>query len=253
MRRPSSIATFVLLIAFVPALAQMRGGGRSSAGGHGGFAARGSFGGHMGGGHVFGGVPAGRGFSGSRFQSRGFSRSSSLRQPSSFGADRFRGDRFRHRRFRDFGFENCFGCRWGGWPWWYAGYYDPYWWWDSHSSYDEDRERELRIANEMNAQSLEQQQRMRESQDQDSYARADPPQSRQPEPGEVSTPPTVLVFRDQGRQDVQNYAIVGQTLWNFAPQRTQKIPLAELDLPATTKLNDERGVDFHIPSAAVGQ
>jgi len=52
---------------------------------------------------------------------------------------------------------------------------------------------------------------------------------------------------------VQNYAIVGQTLWNFAPQHTQKIPLADLDLPATTKANDERGVDFRLPSAREGQ
>ena len=32
----------------------------------------------------------------------------------------------------------------------------------------------------------------------------------------------VLVFRDQHKQEVRNYAIVGQTLWNFASQRTRK-------------------------------
>jgi hypothetical protein len=52
---------------------------------------------------------------------------------------------------------------------------------------------------------------------------------------------------------VQNYAIVGQTLWSFAPQHTQKIPLADLDLPATSKANDERGVDFHVPGTGQGQ
>jgi hypothetical protein len=66
-------------------------------------------------------------------------------------------------------------------------------------------------------------------------------------------PATVLVFRDQHKLEVQNYAIVGQTLWNFAPDHTQKIPLSDIDLPATTKVNDERGVDFRLPRAGEGQ
>jgi ribosomal 50S subunit-associated protein YjgA (DUF615 family) len=102
----------------------------------------------------------------------------------------------------------------------------------------------------MNTQSLEEQ-RMREQGDQDIYARSDPQPSRQ-ERAEV-VPATVLVFRDQHKREVQNYAIVGQTLWNFAPQRTEKIPLSDLDLPATAKANDERGVDFRVPSAQEGQ
>jgi len=32
-----------------------------------------------------------------------------------------------------------------------------------------------------------------------------------------------------------------------ADQRQRKIPLSDLDLPATAKLNEERGVDFQIP------
>jgi hypothetical protein len=58
----------------------------------------------------------------------------------------------------------------------------------------------------------------------------------------------VLIFRDQHQQEVRNYAIVGQTLWSFGP-RTQKIPLADLDLAATTKINDDRGLTFRVPSA----
>jgi hypothetical protein len=63
----------------------------------------------------------------------------------------------------------------------------------------------------------------------------------------------VLIFHDQHQQEVENYAIVGQTVWVFAPQHTQKIPLTELDLPATTKANDDRGVDFRVPGANEGQ
>jgi len=62
-------------------------------------------------------------------------------------------------------------------------------------------------------------------------------------------PYTVLVFRDGHQSDVLNYAIVGDTLFDFAAGRTQKVPLADLDLPATRKVNDDRGVDFQIPDS----
>ena len=59
--------------------------------------------------------------------------------------------------------------------------------------------------------------------------------------------PTILVYRDGHQGEVQNYAIQGQTLWVFADQTTRRISLADLDLQATKKLNDERGVDFISP------
>jgi len=68
------------------------------------------------------------------------------------------------------------------------------------------------------------------------------PQSK----SEISTP-TVLVFRDKHTQEVQNYAIVGGTLWVFSEQRATKLPLSWIDLEATAKANDDRGVDFQIP------
>lgn len=205
----------------------------------------------MSGSHVFDGRHSGSGFA-----TRGFNRGLSFHQPAFrgdlFRRDRFRDDRFRDRRFHHFGFRNCFDCwRWGGWPFWYAGYYDPYWSGDSGSSYDEDRAREIELANEMNAQSLAEQ-RMRREQDQDLYAPTDPPPQHAEERTE-STPTTVLVFRDERKREVQNYAIVGQTLWIFAPQRTEKISLSQLDIPATTQANDERGVDFRVPAAGEGQ
>jgi len=46
---------------------------------------------------------------------------------------------------------------------------------------------------------------------------------------------------------VQNYAIVGKTLWVFDERRTRKILLSELDVPATQKVNEERGGDFSVP------
>jgi hypothetical protein len=140
--------------------------------------------------------------------------------------------------------NNCFrfGCGWG-----YG--YDPYWWWNSDSSYDQDQQDQIGLANEMNAQSLDEQ-RMRNQGDQDVYARS-APASHQPERTDPA-PATVLVFRDQHQQEVQNYAIVGLTLWNFSPQRTERIPLSQLDLAATIKANDERGVDFRLPASNQG-
>ena len=104
----------------------------------------------------------------------------------------------------------------------------------------------------MNAENLDEQQSLRE-QDQDAYARPmRRPQARSDERAEAD-PPTVLVFRDQHQREIHNYAIVGQMLWSFGPQRTEKIPLATLDIPATEKANDERGVEFRVPRVSEGQ
>lgn len=71
--------------------------------------------------------------------------------------------------------------------------------------------------------------------------------AREPTPIE----PTVLVFRDGHKQEVTNYAIMGQTLWVF-DARTQKFAVSDLDVPATVKANDDRGVDFQVPKAKKG-
>jgi hypothetical protein len=60
-------------------------------------------------------------------------------------------------------------------------------------------------------------------------------------------PLTALVFHDQHVVEVRNYAISGGTLWVMSEQGTKKIPLSQLDLDATAKMNDDRGVDFQIP------
>jgi hypothetical protein len=58
--------------------------------------------------------------------------------------------------------------------------------------------------------------------------------------------PSVLIFRDGHHQEVANYAIMGQTVYVF-DRRTQKIALADLDVPATIKANDDRGLEFRLP------
>jgi hypothetical protein len=268
MDRPLGIALFALLLASHPVVAQH--GGGHTGGGHAGFSGghAGGFGGHAGfsGGHFSGGMhntPApSRGFTrGPSFSQRGFGRRAFSNQP--FLHDDFHRHRNRFNGFRN----NCYGYGCGSYyPYAYSGFYDPYWWWDSgsSSSYDADDERNRAEANQMNQQSLSEQRMRRQEEadgDQDSYNQDSPRQDAYarsaPAPREAErdspVPPTVLIFRDQHRQEVGNYAIVGQTLWSFGSPRTEKIPLANLDLAATTKANDDRGLTFRVPSQSEAQ
>ena len=63
----------------------------------------------------------------------------------------------------------------------------------------------------------------------------------------VDEPRTVLVFKDGHQQEVANYAIIGATLYDLSDGRTKKVELADLDLTATVKQNDDRGLDFKLP------
>ncbi len=56
--------------------------------------------------------------------------------------------------------------------------------------------------------------------------------------------PVVLIYRDGHQADVENYAVLGQTLWVFGNRATRRVPLADIDLDATRKANEQRGVDF---------
>jgi hypothetical protein len=87
--------------------------------------------------------------------------------------------------------------------------------------------------------------RLREGQVSREQAR---PAAVQPQPSvEEKTPTTILVFRDGRRSEIQNYAIVGQTLWVFTERRAHKMPIADLDVEATKNVNDARGVEFRLP------
>lgn len=79
------------------------------------------------------------------------------------------------------------------------------------------------------------------------------PTPSEPEEPVTAQPSTVLIFKDGHQSDVINYAIVGDTLFDFGAGRTHKILLADLDLAATLKANDDRGVDFRIPASAARQ
>ena len=74
--------------------------------------------------------------------------------------------------------------------------------------------------------------------------------SQQPVQPVASQPSTVLIFKDGHQEEISNYAIVGSTLYDLSDGRSKKVQLADLDLSATAKENDQRGVEFQLPAQA---
>ncbi len=72
-------------------------------------------------------------------------------------------------------------------------------------------------------------------------------------PPQPELPPAIVVFRDGHMEEVGKYMIQGDALftntddWSTGSW-TRKIPLADLDIPASLKLNKERGSKFSLPS-----
>jgi len=229
MRRWLSIATFSLILLTLPVWAQHRGGG--------------------GGGHIGGG-------GGTHFASHGgFSgRSSAVHASGAFhGGSLGRGAGVHFRTGNPDHHHRGFYGRPGFYPYYpYASYY-PYGYYGYEDPFFYDTENE----------------------DQDSYASYQDPSYPAPPPegsglrsdvqalsGKIDRlqadvearnrpkemePATALVFQDKHVEEVRNYAIAGGTLWVLNQNAAKKIPLAQLDLPATVKMNDDRGVDFQVP------
>lgn len=94
--------------------------------------------------------------------------------------------------------------------------------------------------------------RYQREKDADAFASAPEPGASFPSATEAvaAQPSTLLIFKDGRKAEVENYAIVGETLFEFTNGLTHKVQLADLDLPATQKANDDRGVEFHAPAIA---
>jgi hypothetical protein len=229
MRQWLAVAALGAVFLALPAWGQRRGGASGGFAGHAGFS----------GGHPMLGGRGPMTMSHSSF--RGGQR----------GGPHF-GNGFGHHDSSRFFFHHH-GRFFRGWPYAYYGY--PYYGYpwdysddsysaDSYQSYppadyssayiDNSREQAQidRLENEVDR--LREEREARESQSSQAHPKSD-------------WQPTQLVFRDKHTEEVQNYAIVGQTLWILSAQRARKIPLAELDIPATKKANDDRGVEFQLP------
>ena len=96
-------------------------------------------------------------------------------------------------------------------------------------------------------------------------------QSTQPDSEQASNPPSspaertevppvpsvlpaaILVFRDGHKEEVKKYMITVAALYTRADywstgSWTRKVPIDQLDVPVTMKLNEERGASFRLPS-----
>ena len=66
-------------------------------------------------------------------------------------------------------------------------------------------------------------------------------------------PAAVLVFHDGHKEEIGKYVIVGRIIyansdyWSSGSW-TRKVPIADLNVPATLKLNQQRGAKFTLPS-----
>jgi hypothetical protein len=76
------------------------------------------------------------------------------------------------------------------------------------------------------------------------------PGSNLSQPAPKSEDAVTLVFKD-GRpsEQIHNYVLTRSTLY-VGDQHRPDIPVDQLDLAATVKLNRDAGVDFHLPEAA---
>lgn len=83
----------------------------------------------------------------------------------------------------------------------------------------------------------------RRDEDRREMAAVEPPPPAAPA---TDVPETLLVFRDGRRVEIRNYAIMGNTLFVLSGEY-RKIPLSEIDLEATARENDDRGVGFRVP------
>lgn len=229
MRRLAAISALVLILLCTPALAQTR---RGSVGFSSGFAPRGG---------VTFRAPVPR----SSITIRTF--------PGPFPHFQHR---FPYRPYRAYGYPGYFTYGYPGYYGYYgyAGYYDPFLW-GSTNSYSYDSSSNYAAYYDQTEQLQQQVNRLQGEVDQlrdEQYVRP----SKPPAPVVPASPSrpesaalTVLIFKDRHREEVRNYAVVGRTVWVFSEQRARKIPLDQLDIPATQQANDERGLDFTVPAA----
>ena len=221
MRRLIVIATLSFLA--LPATAQ-RGGG------HGGMGARADFASHVSMGHADGHFTGGG--------------------STSHGSMSHTGERWHHTRGWRFHHHGFVGRRWGygyyGYPWG-PSFYDPRF---ADYSYSEQPYYPVDMQAAYYAQVEQRLDRIEDRLDRmldrlDTHGSA-PPEPAQPSKPE-STPTATLVFRDGHSEQIQNYAIVGNTLWVFTEDHARKIPIAQINTDATERANEQRGIDLHVP------
>jgi len=73
-------------------------------------------------------------------------------------------------------------------------------------------------------------------------------QSNAPQSDGLDHPPITLVFNNgQPPEKVNSYVLTGSSIFIADSGHQRKIPIADLDLPATVEQNREAGVEFELP------
>lgn len=181
------------------------------------------------------------------------------------GFGRFDGDfRFHHRRSFDGDFDDfhrfhhrnsflfAFPYYYGGYGFpYYSDYGNPYY---SFGSYSYDPTANSSYYTDLNNQMSQLDAEVQQLRDENDSLRSTLDEQRRPAApansiGTRSTnePATVIVYRDGHRSEIQNYAVVGSTLWLLSGTRATKVPLADVDLDQTVKANEDRGLNFPVP------
>ena len=158
--------------------------------------------------------------------------------------------RFGGHHFSQRGFYPYYGS--------YGYYGGPLWDWDdaeydarfnSYNNYARQTAAEInRLANEV--------EQLREERDyaQSAAPPAPVPALQAPTQAKVQEDlPVVVVFLDKHIREVKNYAVANEMLVVLDGNKRTRFPLADIDLAATMKLNDERGVDFQVPNPVMSQ
>jgi hypothetical protein len=146
-----------------------------------------------------------------------------------------------------------------GWPWWYGtspNYFSyplyPYYGYpfsDNNSeSYQQAPAQEPEQDSGLSDQVAQLNNEVQMLQQEQEYLRPPAAEMRPAAAAQEKPLSTVLVYRDGHQLEVQNYAVMGDTVWVLGDQTTRKIPLNELDLDVTQKLNADRGVEFVAPT-----
>jgi hypothetical protein len=246
----------------------MGGGGHGFSGGGGGFAAHGSAGygyhGPVGGYRTpsYSGAYRGPGYSGAYrapYWNNGYrGYSNGYRYPYSWGGRGYgygwgwRGNPYRW----GWGWGYPWGWNWGSW--WWPGWSWGWNWgaWDNSFDYSSDNSAASNYSSQPYVYATPDSGYSPDSQTQDEIsdlrsqvdqlrAQQDSAQSRA---AQIHAE-TVLVYRDGHTEEVENYAIVGKTLWIFNQSHARRVQLSELDLAATKRDNEDRGIEFVVPSS----
>lgn len=73
------------------------------------------------------------------------------------------------------------------------------------------------------------------------------PEAAAPSPKADPGPAAIFIFKDGRKIETHNYAIMGQTLYDFSSTGLKKVQLADLDKDATVRENDDRGIALKLP------